>query len=135
MSAQSDGGNSLRKWRGALVSVLAVVGAISVVSITPDLAAWVLGARPDNRYQLYALRRVIQPGTKRDELIGLLKRHETPMIRHKWKSNDEVVIWVPTGFLETSYLRLQFRGESVVHAQIRGDRGEQDRLPDAPDDF
>jgi hypothetical protein len=37
--------------------------------------------------------------------------------------------------MRVCYLHLELREGRIVHATIRGDKGDHDRFPDAPPDF
>ena len=114
----------------ALAAGVAVVSAIVVG--WPDILAFVNGARPANVHVLYAIRGAVQPGMSRDTLEEVMSKTKAP-VRAMWKSRDELMVWVPVGFMESVYLQVYLAGDAVAHARIRSDSGEV--VPGAPSDF
>jgi hypothetical protein len=109
------------------------VGLVAVVFVGwPDILAFVNRARPGNVAALYTFRGAMKPGMSRDALQEVVAATKAP-VRTLWKSPEELLVWVPVGFMESAYLQVFVAGDAVVHARIRGDSGEI--IPGAPADF
>jgi hypothetical protein len=120
-----------RGWLALLVVVTSILGLAAM----PDVMSWWRGVSPENRHDIYAIREALRPGMTREQLDEVLGREASDLVRYKWKSSDRLMVWVPVGFLSANYLYVDLMADRVVHAQIRGDSGNQDLLPDAPPDF
>jgi hypothetical protein len=116
--------------RRALIPCVAALAAVAVIG-GPDMMAYVSGARPANRKQLYRIRQGLSEGMTREELERLITANSA--VRAKWSSQDRVVLSVPTGFLEKAFLEIEVAQNHVVHGRVRGYDGRT--IQDAPPDF
>jgi hypothetical protein len=98
-------------------------------------ARLVYGVDPSNRFAVYALRRQITPGMPAAEIRELLAAAGNARLDHRWIDETRLSIWTHLSFTRACFLQVQLRDERVVHAAIRADHGEGDRLEDAPPDF
>ena len=109
------------------------VGVLGIMLLGwPDILAFVNGARLSNVDLLYDARGALRPGTSRDSLNAMVSATKPP-IRTLWRSRDELLLWVPVGFMESVYLQVFLTSDAVAHARIRGDGG--DTMTGAPADF
>jgi hypothetical protein len=115
-----------------LLGLVVAFGAVGTVAF--EGYARIVGMRPENRTKVYALRRSIAPGTTTEALDRLLASEENRELKRS-SSQAGVSVWSPIGFMRVCYLHLELREGRIVHATIRGDKGDHDRFPDAPPDF
>ena len=113
---------------GSLLLVAAIVTALA-------FERFVLGMRPENRFYLYGIHRMLRPGMPRAEVSRVLE--QVPLQPHRsYTSADERYVTLSVGVgLQSEYdLRLEFAGERLLHAKVR-DADNALRPPDAPLDF
>jgi hypothetical protein len=114
---------------------LIVVGGAWWVSLEAG-ARYIKGWRPENRQTIYALHGAVRSGMPVGELERLLESVEYSSLKRAWSpQRSDLSVWVPIGLNRTCYLHIQVSDGRVVHAVVRGDRGRDDRFPDAPPDF
>ncbi len=121
--------------RSASIIAAVFVGGGLVLWAGAEVSARLFfGIRPENRFQIYTVRNEIAPGMTVAELRTLLASHDNRGVEHKWFDRS-VSVWAHTGLMRSCYLLIELEGGRIVHASVRGERGDQDRLEDAPADF
>ena len=124
--------SAVRKTRPFVVgSVLLVAAILAALAFE----RFVLGMRPDNRFHLYAIHRTLRPGMPRGEVLHVLDLARERLHRnHTSADRRYVTVSVGVGLQSECDLRLEFAGESLLHAKIR-DADNGLRPEDAPSDF
>jgi hypothetical protein len=125
-----------RLFRTVLFGLAAFMGTGLVCWIAAEGSARLFfGMHPQNRLRIYALRNAVRPGMRAEELQELLAAEATRGIQHSRFGETGVSVWTHTGLMGSCYLLVQLHEGKVVHASIRGERGDHHRLPGAPADF
>jgi hypothetical protein len=119
-----------------LLTLLAVA-VVFILGITAFTEGWArfAGAKPENRFALYALREQVSPGMTAEELRRVLSTETSKKVEHRWFGDGGVSAWTHLGFWRVATLSIELREGKVVHAMIQDDDDGRDRLKDAPPDF
>jgi hypothetical protein len=120
----------LRVKRAAVA--LAVLLAAGLFFTWPELVAMIYGARPQNRYKVYAIRQAVNPGMAAARVVEAVEQAGRPLIV-VGMTPDRILVKAPVGYLDSVYLEIDLREGRVVHARVRDHEGRL--LADAPRDF
>lgn len=115
-------------------TLVAIAGAI-IVALA--VQTW-RGFDSENRYVLYEVRNSLQYGMSRSEVQTILDRAKAGRRGLDYSSTDDrrfLTAWTHVSLFRTVNLLMEFSGDRLTHADLRGDGGPSDRLQDAPPDL
>jgi hypothetical protein len=100
-----------------LKRLLLGVGALALIVLAafgPDVVARVTGLVPSNRNELARLKAGLSVGMTRAELERRVAGFQAPVVRHRWESDRELLVWAPVGFLENASFTIYLDGGKVA---------------------